>query len=573
MFLGQPRDGIMPSPSESEVTETYADKIARKADVLDDGEPNILQLPLTKESVHEKANYCSYRFGETPIVSSEHKVVMLMGATGSGKSTLINAMINYIVGVEWEHNFRFKIVDDKIVDKSQAHSQTQIITSYTIYKSNHHNIPYTLTIIDTPGFGDTRGIERDKAITKLITDFFLHSQHVDHIDAVGFVVQASQSRLTAVQRYVFDSTVSVFGKDISENIVLLTTFADGLKPAVIDAVKEANIPYSNDVFKFNNSGLFVSSGDVFGRMYWEMGASNMQTLFTKLDHLKPRSLTLTKEVLKERQYLGITVKGVQKQVELGLFKVENLHKEQKILEQHEQEIEENKCFAFEEEMLKHKKVDLVKGTRALNCSECEFTCHDSCHVPFKGFSYFCTVMTWSGDCTACPGQCSSGCHSVDDFRFEYYRENVTRTYKDIEERYKDATGKQLTVKEVIRKLKQDIEIGRKCITELIDESGRILKRLDEIALKPNPLSTIDYIDLLIESEKREAKQGWHSRMKVLEDIRKGEDIIKQVREDVNACSLITQASMMGKDKTQNTQHQGNKKKSKNTPWYMFWKNN
>ena len=366
----------MPSPSESEVTETYAHTIARKADVLDEGELKILQLPLTKESVHEKANYRSYTFGEAPIVSSEHKVVMLMGATGSGKSTLINAMINYIVGVKWEHNFRFKIVDDhgEGLAKSQAHSQTQIITSYTIYKSNHHNIPYTLTIIDTPGFGDTRGIERDKAITKLITDFFLHSdsQHVDHIDAVGFVVQASQARLTAVQRYVFDSTVSVFGKDISENIVLLTTFSDGQKPAVIDAVKEAHIPYSNNVFKFNNSGLFVSSGDVFGRMYWEMGASNMQTLFTKLDQLKPRSLTLTKEVLKERQCLEITVKGVQKQVELGLVKVENLDKEHTILEQHEQEIEKNKCFSFEEKVLKHKKVDLVDGTTALNCTECEF---------------------------------------------------------------------------------------------------------------------------------------------------------------------------------------------------------
>ena len=180
-------------------------------------------------------------------------------------------------------------------------------------------------------------------------------------------------------------------------------------------------------------------------------------------------------------------------------------------------------------------------------------------------------MTWSGDCTACPGQCSSGCHSVDDFRFEYYRENVTRTYKDIEERYKDATGKQLTVKEVIRKLEQDIEIGRKCITELLEESGRILNRLDEIALKPNPLSTIDYIDLLIESEKREVKEGWQARMQVLEDIRKGEDILKQVIEDVNAGSLIPQASMMGKDKTQNTEHQVNKKTSKKTPWYVFWK--
>ena len=46
-------------------------------------------------------------------------------------------------------------------------------------------------------------------------------------------------------------------------------------------------------------------------------------------------------------------------------------------------------------------------------------------------------------------------------------------------------------------------------------------------------------------------------------------------EEGNAGSLVTQAGMIGKgkDKTQNTEHQVNKKKSKNTPWYAFWKRN
>ena len=42
------------------------------------------------------------------------------------------------------------------------------------------------------------------------------------------------------------------------------------------------------------------------------------------------------------------------------------------------------------------------------------------------------------------------------------------------------------------------------------EAKEIMQRLDEIALKPNPLSEVEYIDLLIESERQEAKPVIHN---------------------------------------------------------------
>ena len=125
--------------------------------------------------------------------NQQQKVIMLLGETGSGKSTLINVMFNYIMGVEFQDNFRLNLIGQEKTEHgdyvNQAKSQTKWITSYTIHHRDGFTIPFKLTIIDTPGFGDTDGIQRDKEITKQITKFFKKKGEngIDAIDAVGFL--------------------------------------------------------------------------------------------------------------------------------------------------------------------------------------------------------------------------------------------------------------------------------------------------------------------------------------------------------------------------------------------------
>uniref|UniRef100_A0A4W6BRB0 AIG1-type G domain-containing protein n=1 Tax=Lates calcarifer TaxID=8187 RepID=A0A4W6BRB0_LATCA len=185
-------------------------------------------------------------FGSAPTGKQSNKTIMVVGATGSGKTTLINGMINYILGVDWEDNWRFKLINEE-TNKTQACSQTWF------------QVPYSLTIIDTPGFGDTRGIKQDKEITEKIRQFFSVNGGIDSIDAVCFVVQSALARLTHTQRYIFEAILSIFGKDIASNIIVLVTFADGKSPPVLEAIKAANIPCATKEdgsilnFKFNNS--------------------------------------------------------------------------------------------------------------------------------------------------------------------------------------------------------------------------------------------------------------------------------------------------------------------------------
>ena len=203
-------------------------KSSSKEITTDKDEIPIYLLPQKCKLKNKDRQIAKFTIGKAHGTPKTEKVLLVVGATGAGKTTLINGMVNYIFGVQWEDDFRFKLVVDE-GGKSQAHSQTSAITAYTIHHIDGSPLNYTFTIIDTPGFGDTRGLERDKFITQQIKEFFSikgSDGGITHLDAVGFVTQASLARLTPTQKYIFNSILSIFGKDIEKNIFLMVTFAD-----------------------------------------------------------------------------------------------------------------------------------------------------------------------------------------------------------------------------------------------------------------------------------------------------------------------------------------------------------
>lgn len=54
----------------------------------------------------------------------EEKTIMLVGATGSGKSTLVDGIVNYIMGVSFDDPFRFRIVT---LEEEEKNSHNQVL--------------------------------------------------------------------------------------------------------------------------------------------------------------------------------------------------------------------------------------------------------------------------------------------------------------------------------------------------------------------------------------------------------------------------------------------------------------
>lgn len=520
-----------------EAVKRLADAVKEKSKLQEPqtGPLPVYTIPLKEEEIGVPG--CK-RFSFGNECTKHNRTIMVLGETGAGKSALINGMINYIVGVEWDDSFRFKLIDED-QSKSQAESQTSEVTAYKINHQEGFKIEQSLTIVDTPGFGDTRGIERDREITEQIRNLFSAELGVSEIDAVCFVAQASSARLTAAQKYVFDSVLSIFGKDVAENIRILVTFADGQRPPVLQAVNASGVPCPKTKeglpahFKFNNSALFADNkssaanstdGDDedagFDQMFWNMGTKSMKRFFNALNLIDTKSLTMTKDVLREREKLENSVENVEKQVKLGLAKLEEIKETADKLKEHEAEISRNEKFELEVTVMKPVQKDISgSGNYITNCQQCHYTCHYPCTIPGDADKRRCGAMGPDGNCTQCPRKCYWNVHFNQKYRWDYKEVKEKQTVKELKDKYLKASEAKTPVQALIGKLKADYDLVQVEVEKLMQMSAKCLNRLKEIALKPNPLSTPEYIDMLIEGEKSDAKPGWKKRVQSLMALR------------------------------------------------------
>lgn len=393
---------------------------------------------------------------------------------------------------------------------------------YRIEPRKDGRLKYALNIIDTPGFGDMRGIERDQCTVDQIRNLFTETgdKGVLYIDAVCFIVKAPDARLSISQRYLFSSLLALFGKDIESNICTFITFADGDEPPVLASLKEASL-ITGSVFEFNNSALFAKNNVVsnsLSPMFWEMGCRNFKKFFDQLLHFTTKSLSLTMDVLQERDQLKTFISSIHDQVQAGLSKQAELQKEIDIMKRHKSDIDNNKDFEYEVDETKHIKVELEQGVHVTNCLNCNITCHDNCMYADDDDKIHCSAMR-SGSCTVCNKHCPWDSHKNARYILKYETYKVKKTYKDMKEKYEQAKGLKMNHDVLIAELNSGVKELFNYVKHMMEEIKRSKSRLNEIALRPDPLSTIEHLDLMIQAEEMESRSGFKDRIKVLQKYR------------------------------------------------------
>lgn len=137
----------------------------------------------------------------------------------------------------------------------------------------------------------------------------------------------------------------------------------------------------------------------------------------------------------------------------------------------------------------------------------------------------------NGSCKVCPGKCHWQNHKNMPYRLIMQRVKKTKTAQDLKERYEKAVGEKLTAQSLIEQVSQDFTAVQINVIFFTDQIRRSLVRLDQIALRPNPMTAVEYIDILIESEKKEHKTGWKERVKQLEAARAQAETLYNVADE------------------------------------------
>uniref|UniRef100_A0A8C5WJN7 Fibronectin type-III domain-containing protein n=1 Tax=Leptobrachium leishanense TaxID=445787 RepID=A0A8C5WJN7_9ANUR len=511
---GVPSEVVEYKTSEDTVTSP-AHRMLQESKILRKQWPPIYRLPTDSQA----SRHQTFTLGKE---NSEiiNRVILLLGETGSGKSALIDGMANYILGVDFNDDFRFKLVQE-----SDAQSRTCPLTVYKLNHERGYKVPYSLTVIDSPEVGDT-----SEAISTFLKD------GNDQIDAVCMVVQASLAQLSHTQAAVFQLIYSSFGKINRENILFLITFSDGERPPVLEAIRAAGIPCSFDRrgdpphIKCNNSALFVENNEEdtkFNQGFWVAGEESMRTFFWWLNTREAKSLSFSKDVLCGELGLEATLKALQVHIEAGLSKMDTIREAQKELEANQKiEATYKGCIPKRERVAG---VVIPIDDFLINCHICDSICHFlcQCKVTDEDLSK-CSSMDKQGKCLNCPGKCKWQLHFIERYTLDMVQENVEDTDLETQQIFEKACKAIRRLTDMICCLQEEHSTIKEDIDGILDQYCTELERLHGIHLSKDFFRSLEDITRMIHSEEQGAQAGHHQRVQALKQAREMSHILQNI---------------------------------------------
>jgi hypothetical protein len=214
--------------------------------------------------------------------------ILLLGETGVGKSTFINAFVNYLTSETFDRaqsnepvvlipvSFLLTTGDNfdehtvKFGDFVTSHNEdfdhpgesvTQHCKSYEFHLNRGDG--KKLCIIDTPGFGDTRGLDQDDLNMQDILEYI---NNLTHLNAVCFLLKPNSSELHTFFRMCFMQLIDLLGPDVRENIIFCFTNARStfyvpgdtarVLKAMLKSLSMSDIPFKKEnTFCFDNEAF------------------------------------------------------------------------------------------------------------------------------------------------------------------------------------------------------------------------------------------------------------------------------------------------------------------------------
>ncbi|NP_001124091.1 uncharacterized protein LOC100170780 [Danio rerio] len=487
--------------------------MSSRSTLIHQGPPRRYRLHTERKILDDNGKVRKWTYGAKD-ARKQNKIILLVGETGTGKTTLINSLVNYILGVKFEDETWNEITEEEGGD--QTESQTSEITMYEVFPEES---AISLTIIDTPCYGDTRGLEKDLEVAENLAFLFQSNDGVREVDAVCFVIKASNNRLSDRQYYIISSVLSLFGKDIVNNIVFLITHSHGLPPKnVLSAINKAKIPCRRDrkgqpvYFLFNNCQAEPRHNEKryirAQRDAWENSMEETKHFLQSLDEKNRCSLELTSDVLKERIQLEASISNLQLRVQEKESKKSEKRQIQNAMRKNKDNIEKRTNFSIRYKKTVKKKVTIVsaswKNRKATTCTVCEENCHEFDCWWVSGPKK-CEVMK-NDHCTVCTGKCHYSKHVKENKKYVISTSDIVMKFDDLQRDHENPQNKRLLI--TVDDIDQDLKEIEDQKYVIVFNAYKTIKNLSQVALKPDSAFTLQHLEFFIPRVREAGKEDW-----------------------------------------------------------------
>lgn len=418
--------------------------------------------------------------------------VLIIGETGSGKSTLVNYLTNYFrngsldnLKVAIPSKYRPTVTEDfthsEKITNDPSVSQTQVCRQYLLKDIHHGNREYFF--LDAPGFGDVDGLQQDEINIKNIIDAVID---LGGLSIVILVINGTNIRLTSNIRVVLHQLWSNFPDAILKSVIVVLT---NVQRHTIN-FDLYNLKLDGNVYPmYMQNSAFSSPENSWTPALklklqedWDNSINEIRCMITIIDKFQSMSIEPFKMMIHSRNKIKSSLHDARMHSSQIFQMQDEIHAYVEKVKQCDDDKDKFKHFT---KQIQEKSVKIPAKYHSTICSNCNYVCHDGCHLEETtkiGDQVFrhCLAFIARKICRFCPQRCDYTQHYHDKVRIVITRPTRTETIQEIKSKYDQATKNKDAALEKMNTLTSTKNLLEKALAQQIEDIEEECKKLQDI---------------------------------------------------------------------------------------------